>query len=570
MVDTTSGPGRRPVAAGRRAVSCKFAGHAWSDTRHDGTFPAPFRAVIFCGKKRLESCEAASRSDLSFLFKGNKKTDTLRLRLQHSCHTEIDEVLAALFCPCTMHPSGVWVGGEHVSDDRDNDEHLLVDAYLNDQQQPQHQQPTMPTASTAPTRNNGVVAPIGRPSMIRYLSSLFSWSAGFESNEEREGSIRDSNDGQPLSARETSRRDLGRQRNCPHRDLVTPALTASPTSTNSSNSSASAAAAAASYLSDHDDDDEHDDGEHDLYDSEEMYSAMTTTTTDPLEVLEQGHAAAATADCHDESSGNVEITFRPIAPRDRQEIQRLHESWFPVSYTNAFYDELVLHRRLAGVRTTICEERELYTRVGTVTNNETIVACLVGSFVSAQRLSLASRQLLLSTAWPSSSEHRFPRLFYLMTLGTIPDYRHHGLATQLVEQCLEDTVLRDPGCGALYLHVLPSNIAAIRFYEKLHFVRVTLIKDYYTIDGQLHDAYLYAKYFHGNLGHASPYNIWNRTKALVWDQLVQRPLRSYWFKSVHQISNIISDSGDSPRVLADPSTRPPSQQDYSADPFLDP
>lgn len=52
-------------------------------------------------------------------------------------------------------------------------------------------------------------------------------------------------------------------------------------------------------------------------------------------------------------------------------------------------------------------------------------------------------------------------------------------------------------CGAIYLHVITHNNAAIRFYEKLGFVRVNEIHDYYRIDSDDHSCYLYAKYFHG-------------------------------------------------------------------------
>lgn len=94
---------------------------------------------------------------------------------------------------------------------------------------------------------------------------------------------------------------------------------------------------------------------------------------------------------------------------------------------------------------------------------------------------------------------RYQRLFYIMTLGTLADYRHAGIGSALVQQCIAQ-VERDPACGVLYLHVITFNAAAIRFYEKLGFYRVEEIDDYYTIDGVNHNCYLYAKYFHGTYG----------------------------------------------------------------------
>jgi ribosomal protein S18 acetylase RimI-like enzyme len=83
-----------------------------------------------------------------------------------------------------------------------------------------------------------------------------------------------------------------------------------------------------------------------------------------------------------------------------------------------------------------------------------------------------------------------------MTLGAVPMHRQCGLGTALIENCMEE-VERDTSCGVLYLHVITSNQAAIRFYEKLGFYRVQEIPNYYTIDGKLYGCYLYAKYYHG-------------------------------------------------------------------------
>ena len=103
------------------------------------------------------------------------------------------------------------------------------------------------------------------------------------------------------------------------------------------------------------------------------------------------------------------------------------------------------------------------------TVDETIVACLVGSFVNTHRLSTETSQLLVA----DPSVHT--KLFYIMTLGTVLEFRHLKLATLLVQR-VERMVQQDPTCGALYLHVITFNVAAIRFYEKLGFFRVTEIQ----------------------------------------------------------------------------------------------
>jgi ribosomal protein S18 acetylase RimI-like enzyme len=238
------------------------------------------------------------------------------------------------------------------------------------------------------------------------------------------------------------------------------------------------------------------------------------------------------------------LQFRSLQPHDRQRIQQLHEQWFPVTYSNEFYEDLVKNHRLAT------SGDPLYTCVATLpntttattttsTNNimmdgdgykycqstqqqqrqrrpnqynnsqhhhnatalspknnnghhddEIIVGCVVGAFVHPSRLNPTTQQLLV----PNSQLHT--KLFYIMTLGTVEEYRGYGVATALVQKCME-MVEKDCSCGALYLHVIPCNRAAIQFYEKLGFYRVCSIDNYYHIDNQHYDCFLYAKYYHG-------------------------------------------------------------------------
>jgi len=217
---------------------------------------------------------------------------------------------------------------------------------------------------------------------------------------------------------------------------------------------------------------------------------------------------------HDNDDAEV-LYFRPLQPSDRTEIKALHEEWFPVSYTDGFYDSVVLNKLENGgaplYSCVACAGRALDVECATglfasklawenlgaslgisdidqseshsicpvpssqnnrglhVDVKERIVGCIVGCFVGIER---CNRDTVSRLIW-NPKQHT--RLFYIMTLGTTKDYRKCGLGKRLVESCIR-LVERVPSCGAVYLHVITFNTAAIQFYEKLGFYRVQEIE----------------------------------------------------------------------------------------------
>jgi ribosomal protein S18 acetylase RimI-like enzyme len=59
-------------------------------------------------------------------------------------------------------------------------------------------------------------------------------------------------------------------------------------------------------------------------------------------------------------------------------------------------------------------------------------------------------------------------LCYILTIGVRPQYAKLGLASKLLEGCVEYG-RRSRSCGAIYLHVIHYNMPAINFYEKNQF-----------------------------------------------------------------------------------------------------
>ena len=73
------------------------------------------------------------------------------------------------------------------------------------------------------------------------------------------------------------------------------------------------------------------------------------------------------------------------------------------------------------------------------------------------------------------NRHAYPRMFYIMTLGNTERFRKQRLGTKMIHDCLK-MIEKVPTCGAVYLHVITYNIAAIKFYEMLGFYRIEEMK----------------------------------------------------------------------------------------------
>lgn len=189
------------------------------------------------------------------------------------------------------------------------------------------------------------------------------------------------------------------------------------------------------------------------------------------------------------------ISYRAFHEGDRDQLQELHKEWFPVTYKDAFYDELVYERMVnTGEKLFTCaivyHEDDGVQQNSTPTNSATaapvtsteaphsqlsdeeddyIIACVVGSMLDVSRLDKETASLLVPDPF------RYRQVFYIMTLGTVSEFRNARLATSLVEKCIR-IVEDNERCGALYLHVITFNTAAIRLYERLGFYRVKEIE----------------------------------------------------------------------------------------------
>jgi ribosomal-protein-alanine N-acetyltransferase len=85
------------------------------------------------------------------------------------------------------------------------------------------------------------------------------------------------------------------------------------------------------------------------------------------------------------------------------------------------------------------------------------------------------------------------RVSYVVTLDVAPGVRRQGLAQRMMERIEEQA--RAVGCGAMALHVSVENEGAIRFYERMRYLRSHVTESFY---GRGRDAFVYRKVLGGS------------------------------------------------------------------------
>ncbi len=79
----------------------------------------------------------------------------------------------------------------------------------------------------------------------------------------------------------------------------------------------------------------------------------------------------------------------------------------------------------------------------------------------------------------------------IIDMGTLPEARGQGLATQLLNSTIED--LKDIDIQTVYLEVAENNADALKLYQNCGFVKYNTRKGYYSVKGKKIDAILMKK-----------------------------------------------------------------------------
>jgi ribosomal protein S18 acetylase RimI-like enzyme len=175
------------------------------------------------------------------------------------------------------------------------------------------------------------------------------------------------------------------------------------------------------------------------------------------------------------------IILRPIKNKhEMDEIRLLHKEWFPIDYSQDFFD--LISR---GKTKSLVAEIKV-TKANRVTQN-IIIGCILYSFRHANSKYMSY----------SFSDYFTQKLsIYILTIGVINEFRKMGIATKLLNEVIrlnaENNLLK-----YIYLHVISYNKTAQNFYKKNNFYLLKIKKNHYKIDEKAYDAFVYTRYVNG-------------------------------------------------------------------------
>ncbi|CAA0824747.1 Acyl-CoA N-acyltransferases (NAT) superfamily protein [Striga hermonthica] len=175
------------------------------------------------------------------------------------------------------------------------------------------------------------------------------------------------------------------------------------------------------------------------------------------------------------------ITYRPIRPSDYIVLEKIHGDLFPIRYESDFFHNVVNGRDI------ISWGAVDHSRPNDQSDE------LIG-FVTARIVPARESEIEDLLSFDSSKTDQ--TLVYILTLGVVDSYRNLGIASSLIQEVIKYSSSIST-CRAVYLHVISYNNPAIHLYKKMSFQCLRRLYNFYIINGQHYDSYLFVYYVNG-------------------------------------------------------------------------
>ncbi|KAL2542438.1 Acyl-CoA N-acyltransferases (NAT) superfamily protein [Abeliophyllum distichum] len=182
------------------------------------------------------------------------------------------------------------------------------------------------------------------------------------------------------------------------------------------------------------------------------------------------------------------ISYRRVQPSDLEVLEKIHGDLFPIRYESEFFQNVVNGRDIMSWGAVDCSRPN--------EKSDELIGFITARFVLATESEIED---LVSLDSSKSNQ----TLVYILTLGVVESYRNFGIASSLIREVIK-YASSIPTCRAIYLHVISYNNPAIHLYKKLSFHCLRRLYNYYFINGQHYDSYLFIYYVNGSRSPCSP------------------------------------------------------------------
>lgn len=207
------------------------------------------------------------------------------------------------------------------------------------------------------------------------------------------------------------------------------------------------------------------------------------------------------------------ISYRPIRPSDLAVLEQLHADLFPIRYESEFFHNVVNGHDIVSWGAVDRSRPD--------NQSDELIGFVTARVVPAKDSEIGD----LLRCETSKSEQT---LIYILTLGVQESYRTLGIATSLIREVI-NYASSIPTCRAVYLHVIAYNNPAIHLYRKMSFNCIRRLHDFYYINLQHYDSYLFVYYVNGGRSPCSPLEL--VTAALTYLRSTLRSMAARLWKN---------------------------------------
>ena len=196
-----------------------------------------------------------------------------------------------------------------------------------------------------------------------------------------------------------------------------------------------------------------------------------------------------------------EIIYKPLSLENLEETKKLHKEWFPIDYSDNYFEKIFNKKNfwyftVGAFYNYIDEEKKEKKEIllGLAFCEWMYVSKYFINHTNKDIIKKICRNIDYNEEVQSYIKCEDYRCVYIMTIGVLDEYRKMNIGTNIINEII-NIALTDNLCVGIYLDVIYYNQSAIKFYKKNNFEKVSTIRNYYNLNGNKYDSYVFLRIF---------------------------------------------------------------------------